>query len=196
MKHGLLNKWCQENISSRDEIYEKNSRIHLDRLQKNLHIAKELEITPVLDKLLEFKRNWIQQVNRMPRDRLPRLMKHYSSTGRRNRGRPLKRLLDTWDRNGSTSGLTPWQTYDDDLNYIQVNSFLRLSALYSAFLSLILTVLSCWCYFPVSFVNIKQDIFQRLLQMVCFNIFCGRSTYFLHACNLNIFSSTHITYTL
>ena len=34
--------------------------------------------------------------------------------GRRNRGRPLKRLLDTWDRNGSTSGLTAWQTYDDD----------------------------------------------------------------------------------
>jgi hypothetical protein len=41
-------------------------------------------------------------------------MKHYSPTGRRNSGRPLKRHLDTWDRNGSTSGLTPWQTYDDD----------------------------------------------------------------------------------
>jgi len=59
----------------------------------------------------------------MPRDRLPRIMKHYSPTGRRNRGRPLKSLLDTWDRNGSTSGLTPWQTYDDDdehVNYTQV----------------------------------------------------------------------------
>ena len=41
-------------------------------------------------------------------------MKHYSPTGRRNRGRPLKGLLDTWDRNGSTSGLTPWQTCEDD----------------------------------------------------------------------------------
>jgi len=82
----------------------------------NSHIAKEFEITPVLDKLLEYKRNWIQHVNRMPRDRLPRVMKHYSPTGRRNRDRPLKRLLDTWDRNGSTSGLTPWQTYDDDDN--------------------------------------------------------------------------------
>ena len=80
----------------------------------NLHIANELEITPVLDKLLEYKRKWIQHVNRMPRDRLPRIMKHYSPTGRRNRGRPRKRHLDTWDRNGSTSGLTPWQTYDDD----------------------------------------------------------------------------------
>jgi hypothetical protein len=41
-------------------------------------------------------------------------MKHYSPPGRRYHGRPLKRLLDTWDRNGSTSGPTPWQTYDDD----------------------------------------------------------------------------------
>jgi hypothetical protein len=61
----------------------------------NSHITKELEITPVLDKLLEYKRNRIQHVNRMSRDRLPRKMKHYSPTGRRNRGRPLKRLLDT-----------------------------------------------------------------------------------------------------
>jgi len=41
-------------------------------------------------------------------------MKHYSSTGWRNRVRPLKRLLDTWDRNGSTIGPTLWKTYDDD----------------------------------------------------------------------------------
>ena len=61
----------------------------------NTQIAKELKITPVLDKLLEYKRNWIQRVNRMPRNRLPRVMKHYSSTGRRNHGRPSKRLLDT-----------------------------------------------------------------------------------------------------
>jgi len=80
----------------------------------NTQIAKELKITPILDKLLEYKRNWIQHVNRMPRNRLPRVMKRYSLTGRRNHGRPLKRLLDTWDWNGSTSGPTPWQIYDDD----------------------------------------------------------------------------------
>jgi hypothetical protein len=61
----------------------------------NTQIAKELKITPILDKLLEYKRNWIQHVNRMPRNRLHRVMKHYSPTGRRNHGRPLKRLLDT-----------------------------------------------------------------------------------------------------
>jgi hypothetical protein len=61
----------------------------------NTQIAKELKITPILDKLLEYKRNWIQHVNRMPRNRLPRVMKHYSPTGRRNYGRLLKRILDT-----------------------------------------------------------------------------------------------------
>jgi len=61
----------------------------------NAQIAKELKITPILDKLLEYKRNWIQHVNRLPRNRLPRVMKRYSPTGRRNHGRPLKRLLDT-----------------------------------------------------------------------------------------------------
>ena len=77
-------------------------------------IAKELKITQILDKLLEYKRSWMLHVNRMPRNRLRRVMKHYSPTGRRNHGRPLKRLLDTWERNGSTSGPTPWKTSDDD----------------------------------------------------------------------------------
>jgi len=80
----------------------------------NTQIATELKITPVLDKLLEYKRNWIQHVNRISCNRLPRVMKCYSPIGRRNHDRPLKRLLDTWDRNGSTSDPTPWQMYDDD----------------------------------------------------------------------------------
>jgi len=50
----------------------------------------------------------------MLRNGLPREMKHYSPTGRRNQGRPLKRLLDTWDRKGSRSGPTPWKIYDGE----------------------------------------------------------------------------------
>jgi len=61
----------------------------------NAQIAKEFKITQFLYKLLEYKRSWIQHVNRMPRNRLPRIMKHYSPSGRRNHGTPLKRLLDT-----------------------------------------------------------------------------------------------------
>jgi hypothetical protein len=62
----------------------------LGRLQNKYTNYKGIKITPVLDKLLEYKRNWIQHVNRMPRNRLHRVMKHYSPTGRRNHGRPLK----------------------------------------------------------------------------------------------------------
>ena len=32
----------------------------------NAQIAKELKITPILDKLLEYERSWIQHVHRMP----------------------------------------------------------------------------------------------------------------------------------
>jgi hypothetical protein len=60
----------------------------------NTQIAKELKITPILDKLVEYKRNWIQHVNRMPHNRLSRVMEHYSTTGKRNQVRPLKRLPD------------------------------------------------------------------------------------------------------
>jgi len=42
----------------------------------NGQIAKEIKITPILDKLVEYKRSWIQHVNRMPRNRLARVMKH------------------------------------------------------------------------------------------------------------------------
>ena len=61
----------------------------------NEQIANELKITPTLDELLEYKRRCVQHIKRMPRNRLPRVTKHYSPTGRRNRGGPLKALLDT-----------------------------------------------------------------------------------------------------
>jgi len=57
-------KGRQKNNSNRDEIHENNSRIHLGQITKsNAHVAKELKITPILDKLLENKRSWIQQLN-------------------------------------------------------------------------------------------------------------------------------------
>jgi hypothetical protein len=45
----------------------------------NTEIAKELNIAPVLDKIQDYKRNWIQHVNRMPRNRLSRLIKKLHS---------------------------------------------------------------------------------------------------------------------
>ena len=83
VKHGVISSVCQSTTQSPIKMEEEKT------------ITKELKITPILDKIQEYKRSWIQHVNRMPRNRLPRVLKHYSPTGRRNHGRPLKRLLDT-----------------------------------------------------------------------------------------------------
>jgi hypothetical protein len=41
----------------------------------NTETANELNITLVLDKIQDYKTKWIQHVNRMPGNRLPRLIK-------------------------------------------------------------------------------------------------------------------------
>ena len=43
----------------------------------NKQIAKELNITPVLRKIQEYRRNWLQHTNRMPHNRLPGILKNY-----------------------------------------------------------------------------------------------------------------------
>jgi hypothetical protein len=65
----------------------------------NTQITKELKIPQILEKLLEYKRNWIQHVNRMPRNRLPRVLKQYSPTGRRNHGKSSREF---WIRETGT----------------------------------------------------------------------------------------------
>jgi len=52
-----------------------------------------LKITPILDILLEYKKNWIQDVNRMPR----RVMKHY---------------FPNWQKEF-------WQTFEETCGYVR-----------------------------------------------------------------------------
>jgi hypothetical protein len=47
----------------------------------NTEFAKELNITPVLDKIQKYKINWIQHINRTPRKRLPRILKNCTPKG-------------------------------------------------------------------------------------------------------------------
>jgi hypothetical protein len=54
----------------------------------NKKIAKETKITPFFYKLLEYKSNWTQHVNKKPGIRLPKIMKQCCVTGRKNHGRP------------------------------------------------------------------------------------------------------------
>ena len=82
-------------VKAEETKYMRTAGCTWTNYKTNTQITKELKITQILDKLLEYKRNWIQHANRMPRNRLPRVIKHYFLTGRRNYGRLLKRLLDT-----------------------------------------------------------------------------------------------------
>jgi hypothetical protein len=66
--------------------FKQSIKFFQNSYKTNIQIGNELKITPILDKLLEYKRNWIQHVNRMSHNRL-RVMKHYCPTGRRNHGR-------------------------------------------------------------------------------------------------------------
>jgi hypothetical protein len=61
---------------------------------KNQEIMKELKTNPVLENINNYKEKWIQHVHRVDRSRLPRAILNYQPSGERNRGSPLKRLLD------------------------------------------------------------------------------------------------------
>jgi hypothetical protein len=51
------------------------------------------------NKITSYKSDWIQHINRMPRSRLLNSLTKYAPRDIRNHGRPLKRLLEEWDRN-------------------------------------------------------------------------------------------------
>jgi len=80
----------------------------------NAEIAKELNITPDLGKMQDYRSNWTRCVSWMSFYRLPRIIENYKPKDRKKQGRPLKRLLDVWDQNGPTSGPTRWYVHDDD----------------------------------------------------------------------------------
>jgi hypothetical protein len=58
--------------------------------ETNTEIAKEINITPVMEKTQEYrKKKLLQHIHRMPRNRLPRIMQNYRLKGRRNQERSL-----------------------------------------------------------------------------------------------------------
>jgi len=54
-------------------------------------IRKELELYGIQDVRLKYKRNYINQLERMDNTRLPKHALNYKPRGRRGRGRPRKR---------------------------------------------------------------------------------------------------------
>jgi hypothetical protein len=62
--------------------------------KRNYVLLKELKTEPVMGKIIKYKNNLVQRVNRMQKDRTTKPLKNYKPLGRRNRGRPMKRLFD------------------------------------------------------------------------------------------------------
>jgi len=57
----------------------------------NDYIRREIRITGILDKLDEYRRNWLSRLQRMPQNRIPLKSYHYRPLGRRTIGRSKKR---------------------------------------------------------------------------------------------------------
>jgi len=57
----------------------------------NDYIHRELRITGILDKIDEYRQNWLSNLQRMPQNRIPLKSYHYRPQGRRTIGRPKKR---------------------------------------------------------------------------------------------------------
>ena len=79
-------------------------------------IRHELRITGILDKIDEYRWNWLSHLQRMPQNRIPLKSYHYRPQGRRAVGRPNKRWreqLELWRWNGSKGPIL--DVYDDDL---------------------------------------------------------------------------------
>ena len=57
----------------------------------NDYIRRELLITGILDKIDEYRRNWLSHLQRMPQNRIPLKSYRYRPQGKRTIGRPKKR---------------------------------------------------------------------------------------------------------
>jgi hypothetical protein len=81
----------------------------------NDSIRRELQTDCILDKIDEYRRNWLLHLQIMPQNRIPLKSFHYSPHGKRTIGRPKKRWreqLQLWRRNGPNGPTL--DVYDDD----------------------------------------------------------------------------------
>ena len=81
----------------------------------NYSVRRELQTECILDKIDEYRRNWLLHLQRKPLNRIPLESYHYWPQGRRTIGRPKKRWREQlllWRRNGSKGPVL--DVYDDD----------------------------------------------------------------------------------
>jgi hypothetical protein len=67
--------------------------IKLDR-ERNQSVREKLGVQNIVLEIKEYQREWLQHVERMDRDRIPKQALKYRPKGKRSIGRPRKRWND------------------------------------------------------------------------------------------------------
>ena len=62
--------------------------------EKNTSIRKKTGAQNIVKEIEQYQQKWLQHVQRMDKNRLPRQALHYRPNGQRNIGRPRKRWAD------------------------------------------------------------------------------------------------------
>ena len=62
--------------------------------EKNQCIREKTGAQNIVKEIKQYQKKWLRHVQRMDRNRIPRQAVHYRPKGRRNIGRPKKRLRD------------------------------------------------------------------------------------------------------
>jgi hypothetical protein len=99
-------------------------------LLRNEGIREELQIIDINSRIKDYKINWLQHLERMEQNRIPKLLLNYKPRGRRDQGRPCRRwrtvlkcslglILNnfykkSWSRNRPLKSLIPADDDDDD----------------------------------------------------------------------------------
>jgi hypothetical protein len=73
--------------------------------KKNTKFAKRINITPVLDKIQEYKRKCLQHINRMPRNRFPGNIKKLQKNRQEKPGKISRRVIPKRSNKGPNSVL-------------------------------------------------------------------------------------------
>jgi len=62
--------------------------------EKNISIRKKTGVQNIVQEIEQYQQKWLQHVQRMDKNRLPRQALYYRPNGQRNIGRPRKRWAD------------------------------------------------------------------------------------------------------
>ena len=66
----------------------------LDKEKKNKSIRRKTGAQNIVKEIEQYQQKWLQHVQRINKNRLPRQALHYRPNGQRNIGRPRKRWAD------------------------------------------------------------------------------------------------------